>query len=200
MPSLRRLITILVGTSLFLLLLPLMGAIALLVWMDDGRPILFRQSRAGKKGAPFSIVKFRTLTTEAEGTTTPSQHTTQVGAFLRRWALDELPQLWNIIRGDMNLIGPRPVLPAEAQGYDERTRRRLNVRPGLTGWAQVHGRNNLDWAQRVELDLWYVRNQSLRLDLWILLKTPVVLLSGDGVYGPGTEDPSTSDVHSHLRS
>jgi lipopolysaccharide/colanic/teichoic acid biosynthesis glycosyltransferase len=177
-----------------------MMGIAVLIWLDDGTPVLFEQRRAGKHGKPFSLFKFRTLSAEAEGTPHPAQHTTRVGAVLRRWALDELPQLWNVIRGDMNLVGPRPVLLPEARGYDEEAARRLAIRPGLTGWAQVHGRNRLSWAERMELDLWYVRNRTLLLDLWILLKTPFVLLSGQGVYGPGTDDPSASEVQSHLSS
>jgi lipopolysaccharide/colanic/teichoic acid biosynthesis glycosyltransferase len=179
---------------------PLMAGIAVLVWFDDGAPVLFKQRRAGKDGRPFSLIKFRTLSTEAEGTSHPARHTTRVGAVLRRWALDELPQLWNILRSDMNLVGPRPVLLAEARGYDDEAARRLEIRPGLTGWAQVHGRNRLSWAERMEHDLWYVRNRTLLLDLWILLRTPFVLLSGQGVYGPGTDDPSPSEVQSHLSS
>jgi len=179
---------------------PLMIGIAILIWFDDGTPVLFRQQRAGRHGHPFSVLKFRTLSVEAEGTSEPDRHTTRVGAVLRRGALDELPQLWNVIRGDMNLVGPRPVLLPEARGYDDEAARRLTIRPGLTGWAQVHGRNRLNWAERMEHDLWYVRNRTLLLDLWILLKTPFVLLSGRGVYGPGTDDPSSSEVQSHLSS
>jgi len=99
----------------------------------------------------------------------------------------------------MGLIGPRPVLPGEAHGYDDWARKRLDVRPGLTGWAQVHGRNSLTWTERVKHDLWYVRHRSLLIDLWILLKTPFILFSGQGVYGPGTNDPSTSEVKSELQ-
>jgi lipopolysaccharide/colanic/teichoic acid biosynthesis glycosyltransferase len=186
------------GAVLFALGLPLMAGIAGLIWLTEDPPVLFTQTRAGHEGSPFQIIKFRTLRVDASGTTSPSEHTTRIGAVLRRWGLDELPQLWNVLRGEMNLIGPRPVLPAEARGYDERARRRLAVRPGITGWAQVNGRNNLDWSQRMDLDLWYVRNRSLELDLWILLQTPAVLLSGEGVYGPGTEDPSSDEVTSHL--
>jgi len=188
------------AAALLCIAAPLMVGIAILIWLDDGTPVLFRQQRAGRHGHPFFLLKFRTLSTEAEGTSHPAQHTTRVGAVLRRWALDELPQLWNIIRGDMNLIGPRPVLLPEARGYDDEAARRLAIRPGLTGWAQVHGRNRLGWAERMELDLWYVRNRTLLLDLWILLKTPFVLFSGRGVYGPGTDDPSSSEVESHLSS
>jgi lipopolysaccharide/colanic/teichoic acid biosynthesis glycosyltransferase len=179
---------------------PLMASIAALIWLDDGFPVLFTQPRAGKDGAPFTILKFRSLEATVGETTSPSKHTTRIGSHLRRWALDELPQLWNVVRGDMNLVGPRPVLLSEVRGYDKRARRRLDVRPGLTGWAQVHGRNSLDWTKRLEHDLWYVRHRSLSLDLWILAKTPLVLLSGNGVYGAGTEDPSSSEVEIHLSS
>ena len=198
MPSFSRILTRALGGGLLLLSLPLMIGISVLIWLDDGTPIFYRQRRAGKNGRGFLLLKFRTLTTEASGTDTPSQHATRVGAVLRRWALDELPQLWNVVRGEMNLVGPRPVLPDEARGYDDRARERLDVRPGLTGLSQVSGRNRLDWAERMELDLWYVRHRTLSLDLWILAKTPFVLLSGEGVYGPGTDDPSSSEVESHL--
>lgn len=197
---LRQLIDQLLGAVLLALTLPLTIGTAILIWLDDGPPIFFRQIRVGKDNRPFVILKFRTLTTEAEGTTAPSNHTTRIGPVLRRWALDELPQLWNVLRGDMSLVGPRPVLPAEARGYDDWAAQRLDVRPGLTGWAQIQGRNALDWTERVEHDRWYVQNRSLWLDLWILLKTPFVLFSGQGVYGPGTEDPSPSDVRTHLNS
>ena len=198
MPSFSCILTRALGGGLLLLSLPLMIGISVLIWLDDGAPIFYRQRRAGKNGRGFLLLKFRTLTTEASGTDTPSQHATRVGAVLRRWALDELPQLWNVLRGEMNLVGPRPVLPAEARGYDDRARERLDVRPGRTGLSQVSGRNRLSWAERMELDLWYVRHRTLSLDLWILAKTPFVLLSGEGVYGPGTDDPSSSEVESHL--
>jgi lipopolysaccharide/colanic/teichoic acid biosynthesis glycosyltransferase len=185
---------------LLVLCCPLFLGIPILIWLDDGPPIFFTQLRSGKHGEPFSIFKFRTLTTAAEGTSAPSEHTTRVGVLLRRWGLDELPQLWNVVRGEMVLIGPRPVLPAEARGYDDHAQRRLDVQPGLTGWAQIQGRNRLNWTERLTLDLWYVEHQSLGLDLRILAQTPLVLLSGKGVYGPGTDDPSTSDVHSDLSS
>lgn len=197
-PPLRQLRDRLFSVVLLALTFPLLIGTAVLIWLDDGSPIFFTQTRIGENGRPFVILKFRTLTTEVEGTTTPSRHTIRVGSFIRRWALDELPQLWNVLRGDMNLVGPRPVLPSEASGYDDWAAQRLNVRPGLTGWAQVRGRNNLNWKERIEHDLWYVRNRSFLLDLWIMGKTPLVLLTGKGVYGPGTEDPSESDVRSHL--
>lgn len=199
-PASQRLFERAVALCLLLLGAPLLGSIAVLIWLDDGRPVFFTQTRAGRKGIPFTVLKFRTLDTAIDSTCSPSLHVTSTGSFLRRWALDELPQLWNVVRGEMNLVGPRPVLLSETNGYDEQAARRLDVRPGLTGWAQVHGRNSLDWSRRMELDLWYVENRSVLLDLWIVAKTPLTLLSGQGVYGPGTNDPSSTTVHTHLSS
>lgn len=199
-PAPQRLFERAVALCLLLLGAPLLGSIAILIWHNDGRPVFFTQTRAGQNGVPFSILKFRTLDATVDSTCSPSEHVTSTGSVLRRWALDELPQLWNVVRGEMNLVGPRPVLPSETDGYDERAARRLDVRPGLTGWAQVHGRNSLDWSRRMELDLWYVQNRSVLLDLWIVAKTPLTLLSGEGVYGPGTNDPSSSAVQTHLSS
>jgi lipopolysaccharide/colanic/teichoic acid biosynthesis glycosyltransferase len=187
------------GTLLLAASLPFMLGTALLIWLDDGPPLFFTQIRIGKNGRPFRLFKFRTLARDAAGTKTPAQHTTRVGSFLRRWALDELPQLWNVVRGEMNLVGPRPVLPAEASAYDDWAAQRLAVRPGLTGWAQVRGRNELGWKERIEHDRWYVQHRNILLDAWILAKTPFVLLRGRGVYGPGTDDPSSSEVRSRLQ-
>ena len=183
----------LVGASLLLLgLAPVFGLVALCIWLDDGNPILFTQTRAGGGGEPFRIFKFRTLTHEPDDPTRPSAHTTQVGGFLRRWALDELPQLWNVLRGEMSLVGPRPTLPEQVAQYDSYERTRLRMPPGITGWAQIHGRNALTWPERIDLDVWYVRNQGLFLDLWILLRTPLVLIRGTGVEGPDGRNPSFS--------
>lgn len=199
MSSPERLFHQTLGAGILVVVLPLLIGIAIAVWLDDGLPVLYRQQRAGKEGKNFTLLKFRSIDTRAEGTTAPSQHTTRVGAILRRWALDELPQLWNVVRGEMNLVGPRPVLPAEVRGYDSYAQQRLTVRPGLTGLAQVKGRNRLNWAERMKLDLWYVQNRTFALDLQILAKTPFALFSGDGVYGPGTIDPSSAEVESHLQ-
>jgi len=183
----------LVGASLLLVgLAPVLGVVALCIWLEDGRPLLFTQTRAGCQGEPFRIVKFRTLTHEPDDPTRPAAHTTRVGKFLRRWALDELPQLWNVLRGEMSLVGPRPTLPEQVKQYGSHERTRLQVPPGITGWAQIHGRNALPWPERIDLDVWYVRNQSLWLDLRILLYTPITLLSGVGVQGDGGRNPAFS--------
>jgi lipopolysaccharide/colanic/teichoic acid biosynthesis glycosyltransferase len=177
-------------------LAPLLIVIIALIWLDDGRPIFFSQIRAGQYGTPFRIYKFRTLLPESPDVVEP-EHATRIGRLLRRWALDELPQLWNVLKGEMSLVGPRPILPEEASYYTPRQQQRLTVPPGLTGWAQIHGRNELPWHERIEHDLWYVRHQSLWLDLRIMLSTPGALLSGDGVYGPGNHDPSAEDLSAH---
>jgi len=183
----------LVGTSVLLVAFsPLFGLVALCIWLDDGRPLLFTQTRAGRRGTPFRIFKFRTLTREPDDPTRPAAHATRVGAVLRRWALDELPQLWNVLRGEMSLVGPRPTLPEQVEQYGPHERRRLQVRPGLTGWAQIHGRNALSWPERIDLDVWYVRHRRLLLDLWILLRTPITLVQGVGVTGTDGTNPSFS--------
>lgn len=162
---------------------PLLALIAGTIALRDGRPILFTQPRAGQHGQPFRIYKFRTLHREPNDPTQPQAHCTRTGTFLRRWALDELPQLWNIVRGDMSFIGPRPTLLDQVRRYGAFERTRLQVKPGLTGWAQIHGRNALSWPERIELDVWYVRHQSLWVDTKILMHTPRVLWRGTGVYG-----------------
>lgn len=188
------------GAALLLLCLsPLLGVVALWIWWEDGRPIFFTQIRAGRQGRPFRILKFRTLSTAPKDPTRPAAHTTRTGALLRRWALDELPQLWNVIRGEMSLVGPRPPLPDDVAAYGPREQIRLRVRPGLTGWAQIHGRNALSWPDRIEHDVWYVRNRSLSLDAHILAQTPLVLIQGTGINGPDGQNPSfSSSPNSHV--
>jgi lipopolysaccharide/colanic/teichoic acid biosynthesis glycosyltransferase len=180
-----RLFDIAAATLLGSVLLPLGLAIAVAIRVEDGRPVFFCQQRGGKDGEAFRLWKFRSLQTGPKDPERPSDYATRVGQFLRRWALDELPQLWNVIRGDMSLVGPRPAPLDQIDAYGDRERVRLQVRPGLTGWAQIHGRNAIPWSERIEYDLWYVENRSLALDLRILLRTPLVLWRGQGVYGGG---------------
>ena len=167
---------------------PVLGAAALLIRREDGGPVLFRQERVGKDGASFEVLKLRTMVVDAErqgagfAVAAGDDRITRVGDLLRRTSLDELPQLWNVLRGDMSLVGPRPTLRYQVEQYTERQRRRLEVRPGLTGWAQVHGRTSLPWSERIELDVWYVEHRSLALDLRILVRTVGVLLRREGVY------------------
>jgi lipopolysaccharide/colanic/teichoic acid biosynthesis glycosyltransferase len=163
---------------------PVLALAALAVKLQDGGPILYRQTRVGKDGVDFELLKLRTMVVGAEamGAGLSVNHgdprITRAGRLLRKLSLDELPQLWNVIRGEMSLIGPRPTLRYQVEQYDERQRHRLDVKPGITGWAQVNGRASLPWADRIELDVWYVEHRSSRLDLRILARTPFALFSG----------------------
>jgi lipopolysaccharide/colanic/teichoic acid biosynthesis glycosyltransferase len=167
---------------------PVLGAAALLIRREDGGSVLFRQERVGLDGAPFQVLKLRTMVVDAErqgagyAVDAGDPRITRIGELLRRTSVDELPQLWNVLVGEMSLVGPRPTLRYPDERYDERQRRRLAVKPGLTGWAQIHGRASLPWEERIELDLWYVEHRSLRLDLAIMARTVGVLLSGSGTY------------------
>src|SRR5579884_381057 len=171
------------GTAL-LVSSPLLGAAALAIKLEDGGPVLFRQERVGRDGVPFELLKLRTMTVGAEhegagyAVNAGDPRITRVGRALRRLSLDELPQLWNVLRGDMSVIGPRPTLAYQVEQYTPRQRRRLDVKPGLTGWAQIHGRARLPWDERIELDGWYVEHRSPLVDLKILLRTPRALFGG----------------------
>jgi sugar transferase EpsL len=178
-----------VGSSLALVVLsPIMAAVAALVRTRIGSPILFRQNRPGWNGESFQIVKFRTMTndTAPDGSLlTDEERLVEAGRLLRRWSLDELPELLNVLNGDMSLVGPRPLLMEYLPRYTEEQARRHEMRPGLTGLAQVSGRNELPWDQRFELDVWYVDNWSMWLDLKILVATLGRVLTGSGVSGQG---------------
>ncbi|MGH2844130.1 MAG: sugar transferase, partial [Solirubrobacteraceae bacterium] len=165
--------------------------VAVLAWRirrESPGGALFRQTRAGRDGAPFEIFKLRTMVKDAEhlgarlAVLEGDSRITPTGALLRRYSLDELPNLWNVLRGEMAIVGPRPTLPGQVARYTEHQRRRLAVAPGITGWAQVNGRTTLPWSERIELDIWYVEHRSLRLDLRILLRTVRMVLSGHGLY------------------
>ena len=163
---------------------PVLAAAALAVKLEDGGPVLFRQTRVGKAGADFELLKLRTMVEGAErqgagyAIDRGDPRITSVGRVLRRTSIDELPQLWNVLRGDMSVVGPRPTLRYQVERYTERQRRRLEIRPGLTGWAQIHGRATLPWADKIELDVWYVEHRSPLVDLKILLRTPLALFGG----------------------
>jgi len=173
----------LAGTAL-LLASPVLGLAAAAVKLADGGPVLYRQTRVGKDGADFELLKLRTMVVGAEtrgagfAVDRGDPRITPVGRVLRRLSLDELPQLWNVVRGDMSLVGPRPTLRYQVERYTPRQRRRLDVKPGITGWAQVHGRAALPWAERIELDVWYAEHRSPWLDVKILAKTPLALFGG----------------------
>jgi len=163
---------------------PVLAAAALAIKLEDGGPVLFRQTRVGKGGKDFELLKLRSMSVGAEhlgagfAIDRGDSRITRVGRFLRRTSIDELPQLWNVLRGDMSVIGPRPTLRYQVDRYSERQRRRLDIRPGLTGWAQVNGRATLSWDDRIELDVWYVEHRSPLVDLKILLRTPLALFGG----------------------
>jgi lipopolysaccharide/colanic/teichoic acid biosynthesis glycosyltransferase len=163
---------------------PLFAAAAAAIKLEDGGPVLYRQRRVGKDGEDFELLKLRSMTVGAEhigagvGVDKGDSRITRVGRVLRRTSVDELPQLWNVLRGDMSMIGPRPTLRYQVDRYSDRQRRRLEVRPGLTGWAQVNGRATLSWDERIELDVWYVEHRSAPVDLKILLRTPLALFGG----------------------
>jgi len=187
-----------IAAAALILLFPLMAVLALAIWLHDRGPALFTQTRVGKNGHAFRIYKFRTMVVDAEKRRAELDSSndndgvlfkirkdpriTAVGAHLRRWSIDELPQLINVFLGDMSLVGPRPALPDEAAQYADHVRRRLVVKPGLTGLWQVNGRSDLSWEESVRLDLRYVENWSFALDLQILWKTISVLLRGSGAY------------------
>jgi len=163
---------------------PVLAAAALAIKLEDGGPVLFRQTRVGKGGKDFELLKLRSMSVGAEhlgagfAIDRGDSRITRVGRFLRRTSIDELPQLWNVLRGEMSVIGPRPTLRYQVDRYSARQRRRLDVRPGLTGWAQVNGRATLSWDDRIELDVWYVEHRSPLVDLKILWRTPLALFGG----------------------
>jgi lipopolysaccharide/colanic/teichoic acid biosynthesis glycosyltransferase len=174
-----------VGAGLALALAsPVLAAAAVAIKLGDGGPVLYRQRRVGRDGRDFDLLKLRTMVVGAEhqgaglAVNRGDARITRVGRLLRRLSLDELPQLWNVVRGEMSLIGPRPTLRYQVEKYSERQRRRLDVKPGITGWAQVNGRASLPWDERIELDVWYVENRSPWVDLKILARTPFALFGG----------------------
>jgi len=184
----KRAIDITVAAIVSVLSAPVLAVLTLAVRIESrGHPI-YQQTRVGKDGALFSIYKLRTMVAGAEFTGAGlaidkgDSRITRVGAFLRRYSLDELPNLWNVLRGEMSIVGPRPTIQVQVEQYTERQRGRLAVKPGITGWAQVNGRASLPWPERIELDLWYVEHESLRLDLEILARTARMVLSGHGLY------------------
>jgi sugar transferase EpsL len=182
--QLKRLFDVVVAGALLVLLAPLLGAVAVLVTITMGRPVLFRQQRPGLHGDVFTILKFRTMAvaTDAKGDPLPDVlRITPVGRLLRRMSLDELPELVNVLRGDMSLVGPRPLLTEYLPRYTKEQMRRHDVRPGITGWGQVNGRNAVTWEEKLAFDVWYVDNRSLRLDLRILRMTVRYVVKGEGV-------------------
>lgn len=184
----KRAFDFVVSSSLLLLLAPVMLTIAFLVGFGLGAPVLFRQERPGLHGRSFTLVKFRTMSNaldENGATKSDVDRLGRLGVWLRATSLDELPELWNVLRGDMSLVGPRPLLKEYLPLYSESQRRRHEMKPGLTGWAQVNGRNRMSWVERFELDVWYIDNWSLSLDLRILVRTASKVLRREGIAAEG---------------
>ena len=184
----KRSIDLLLSVVAMVILSPLIGIVAWRVRTELGRPVIFRQLRPGLDGLPFEIVKFRTMSNvrNSKGELmSDSARLSKFGRFLRSTSLDELPELWNVFRGDMSLVGPRPLLMGYLDLYSQEQARRHEVRPGITGWAQVNGRNALTWEERFDLDVWYVDNQSLWLDFKILWLTLGKVLTQDGISQDG---------------
>jgi lipopolysaccharide/colanic/teichoic acid biosynthesis glycosyltransferase len=182
--SLKRVLDVLGATAGLAVAAPLLAAAAAAIKLVDRGPVLYRQRRVGLRGREFDLLKLRTMVVGAEregagwALDEGDPRITRVGRLLRRLSVDEIPQLWNVLHGEMSLVGPRPTLAYQVERYTPRQRRRLEVKPGITGWAQVNGRARLRWDERIELDVWYVENRSVWLDLKILARTPVALFTG----------------------
>lgn len=184
----KRLFDIIVSVLALIMLLPVFLIVMLLVRIKLGSPVFFRQVRPGKYNKPFEMLKFRTMLDALDATGNPlpdSERLTKLGAFLRSTSLDELPGLWNVLKGDMSLVGPRPLLVEYLELYSPEQARRHEVRPGITGWAQVNGRNAISWEDKFKLDVWYVDNQSFLLDLKILLLTVKKVFVREGISADG---------------
>ncbi|WP_051209175.1 sugar transferase [Propionicicella superfundia] len=183
----KRVVDVVASALALVVLSPVVAAVAVLVAVRLGRPVVFRQERPGRGGELFTVVKFRTMldVDESRGVVTNEQRMTPVGSWLRACSLDELPSLWNVLRGDMSLVGPRPLLPRYLPLFTPEQRRRHEVRPGLTGLAQVSGRNSLDWGRRLELDVHYVDHRCARLDAAILARTVLTVLRREGIRSEG---------------
>ena len=183
-----RALDVLLAAALCVLAAPLLAAAALAIRLESRGPVFYRQRRVGKDGRPFEVWKLRTMVPGAESigagiyVLQGDPRITRVGRLLRRYSLDELPNLINVLKGDMAMVGPRPTVQEQVDRYTERQRRRLEVKPGITGWAQINGRTSLPWPERIELDVWYVENRSFRLDLRILARTARMLATGQGLY------------------
>jgi|SRR5579871_3178099 len=198
----KRLFDIAAAAVCLTVLSPLIAIIAAAIKLEDGGTIFFVQDRVGLGGRVFRCPKFRTMTDGAPAigrggvVSTDDERLTRVGRVLRNWTLDEIPQLWSIVRGDMSVVGPRPWVPAQVDGLPAWARRRFDVRPGLAGWAWIHGRNLVPWTERIRLDVWYVDRWSLALDARILAKAFVLLARRDGVYGRDgvARDPDWSEL------
>jgi len=188
--TIKKILDQILGWLTFLALSPLLWLLAGLIRLDSPGPAFFLQVRIGRGGKPFVAIKFRSMVDKAStmglglNVAADDNRITRMGHFLRSTSMDELPQLFHVLNGDMSLVGPRPTLPYQVAAYNDFQRRRLAVKPGITGWAQVNGRNSIPWEERIKLDVWYVDHWSLSLDFSILLKTIKVWARQEGLYGP----------------
>jgi lipopolysaccharide/colanic/teichoic acid biosynthesis glycosyltransferase len=197
----RRAFDVIVAAAALAAASPFMLVAVLAIRLESRGSAIYRQRRVGRDGRPFDVIKLRTMVTGAEGMgaglaiSEGDTRITRVGRLLRRTSLDEVPNLVNVLRGDMSIIGPRPTVPVQVDRYTARQRGRLAIKPGITGWAQIHGRTELPWDERIELDLWYIEHRSWRLDLRILWRTARMVLGGQGLYrgeAPAWRDPPAS--------
>ena len=204
----RRIFDVVVAAAALAVSSPLLLAAIVAIRLESPGPAIYRQRRVGRDGVPFDILKLRTMVTGAEhvgrglAVSEGDTRITRVGRLLRRASLDELPNLVNVLRGEMSIIGPRPTVPVQVARYTRRQRGRLDVKPGITGWAQIHGRTTLPWDERIELDLWYVEHRSWRVDLTILARTVQMVLGGHGLYRgdvPAWRDVTSSEGRSLRR-
>jgi lipopolysaccharide/colanic/teichoic acid biosynthesis glycosyltransferase len=183
-----RALDVLLAAALLVVTAPLLALAAIAIRLESRGPVFYRQLRVGRHGEPFQLWKLRTMVPGAESmgagiyVIEGDTRITRVGRLLRRYSLDELPNLVNVLKGEMAVVGPRPTVQEQVDRYTDRQRRRLEVKPGITGWAQINGRTSLPWPERIELDVWYVENRSIRLDLRILAKTARMLATGHGLY------------------
>jgi lipopolysaccharide/colanic/teichoic acid biosynthesis glycosyltransferase len=185
---LSRVLDVVIAGALLILAAPLLALAALAIRLESRGPVFYRQLRVGRDGQPFELWKLRTMVPGAESmgagiyVLEGDPRIMRTGRLLRRFSLDELPNLVNVLRGEMAIVGPRPTVQEQVDQYTDRQRRRLEVKPGITGWAQINGRTSLSWPERIELDVWYVEHRSIRLDLRILAKTVRMLATGHGLY------------------
>jgi lipopolysaccharide/colanic/teichoic acid biosynthesis glycosyltransferase len=185
---LTRAFDLVIAIAALVIASPLLAAAAIAIRLESRGPVIYRQRRVGKDGRPFEMLKLRTMVSGAEhigaglAVNEGDPRITRTGAILRRFSLDELPNLINVLRGEMAIVGPRPTVQVQVDQYTDRQRRRLEVKPGITGWAQVNGRTSLPWNERIELDVWYVDHRSLKLDAQILARTLRMLVTGEGLY------------------
>ena len=187
-PNASRALDLVVASLVLAVTAPLVAVAAILIKLESRGPAFYRQRRVGLQGRPFELCKLRTMVPGAESmgagiyVMEGDPRITRTGRLLRRFSLDELPNLVNVLRGDMAIVGPRPTVREQVDRYTDRQRRRLEVKPGITGWAQINGRTSLSWPERIELDVWYVEHRSIRLDLRILARTARMLATGHGLY------------------